>query len=193
MIDLRASCVRTGHLGRVIGGYPHHVVARSDLLSNERLRRCHEDDGRLREPAVEVVHDDGGDERLAESGGQHDKRVVEQRLRDDAPLVLSHWVVGRVDPEPPRFAVEAGGGGGGGGRVDICGRVIVESDVEQDVVRGVVVRPVVRWRDRRRTARRPLYAVTSDATTDIWNAPALEERRLLARFAHGAANAVVQL
>jgi hypothetical protein len=49
--------------------FPMFVYPRY-LLSDQRLCRGHEDDPTLGVPPVEVVHDDGGDERFAQAGWQ---------------------------------------------------------------------------------------------------------------------------
>uniref|UniRef100_A0A8C6ZXW3 peptidylprolyl isomerase n=1 Tax=Nothoprocta perdicaria TaxID=30464 RepID=A0A8C6ZXW3_NOTPE len=68
------------------------------------------------EPAVEVVHDHGGHEGLAQPRGQAHERVGQQRRARHAQLVAAHRVVGGVDPEraggraeppPPRLGGRA--------------------------------------------------------------------------------------
>lgn len=56
-------------------------------------------------PSVEVVHDDGSDQCLAEAGRKRNKGVVKKRLRHDLQLVLPNGVVHRVDPRPRGFGV----------------------------------------------------------------------------------------
>ena len=64
------------------------------------LEQPHAPETHLREPAREVVHDDSGDERLAEAGGQADERVRQQGSLDHVQLILALWDSFRVDPVP---------------------------------------------------------------------------------------------
>lgn len=69
----------------------------------EKLSNISQDSGvqmYLGKPAREVVHDDGGNERLAETGGQRHQRVVQQRRLDHGQLVRSLRHIQRVNPVP---------------------------------------------------------------------------------------------
>ncbi len=88
-----------GHLGHVVLGDADDAVAGVELLVDEGLGGRHEDDLAERVPAVEVEHDDGGDEGLAEAGGQDDHGVLVEAVLDDVELVGAGRHVARVDPD----------------------------------------------------------------------------------------------
>lgn len=105
--DLGGVSDLTCELGHVLLRDPHDPVTGLDLLRHQRFGGSHEDDLARGEPAVVVVHEDGGDEGLAQAGGQTDQRVPQQRRLADLQLVLPDGVVGGVDPDPARRGVES--------------------------------------------------------------------------------------
>lgn len=64
----------------------------------------------LWKPAGEVVHDDSSDERLAQTSGQADKRVLQQSGLDDVhlvcPLVDCSWVYPVLGIRPAAAAAD---------------------------------------------------------------------------------------
>lgn len=86
---------------------PHDPVASLDLLGHQRFRGGHEDHLARRKPAVEVVHDHGGDEGLPQPRGQAHERVATQGGVCDVQLVVSHGAVGGVNPQGPGRRAEA--------------------------------------------------------------------------------------
>lgn len=96
----------TCHLGHVPGRDPHNAGAGLHLLSHQRLGRGEEEHLAGGEPAVEVVHDDGGHEGLTQPGGQTDQRVTQQGGAGHAHLIAAHRVVSGVDPNGPRRRAE---------------------------------------------------------------------------------------
>ncbi len=97
----------TCELGHVFLWDAHDPVAGLDLLGHQRFGGSHEDDLAGGEPAVKVVHEHGGDEGLAEAGGEADQRVLQQRRLRDPQLVLAERVINGVDPDAARRGVEA--------------------------------------------------------------------------------------
>lgn len=86
---------------------PHDPIASLDLLGHQRFRGGHEHHLARRKPAVEVVHDHGGDEGLAQARGQAHERVATQGGVGDAQLVVPHGAVGGVNPHGPGRRAEA--------------------------------------------------------------------------------------
>lgn len=85
----------------------HHLIASLDLLCHQRFRGGHKNDLARREPAVEIVHDDGGNEGLPQPCGQTHQCVAEQSGPGDVQLVVPHRAVGRVNPQGARRGTEA--------------------------------------------------------------------------------------
>lgn len=56
---------------------PHDPETGFDLLRHQRLGRGHKDDLPGRVPAVEVIHDHGADERLAQTCRETNQRIVQ--------------------------------------------------------------------------------------------------------------------
>ena len=54
----------------------------------------------MREPAREVVHYDGGDERLAQASGEADERIGQQGGLDHVKLIPALRDAFRIDPVP---------------------------------------------------------------------------------------------
>ena len=76
-------------------------VAGFDLLRDQRTCRRHEHHQTLWKPAVEIVHDDTCNERLAQARWQRHQRVVEEGRGGDVQLILALGVL-RVHWEHPR-------------------------------------------------------------------------------------------
>ena len=72
---MSAAALASEHHGVGVGVEADAVAARADLLLHERAGGRHEDDRARGEPAQEVVHDHGGDQRLA-CGAAHGTRYA---------------------------------------------------------------------------------------------------------------------
>ena len=72
------------YFGGYVFGHAGDVVTSFELLCQQRLRVCHKYDLAAREPAIEVVHDDCRDERLAHPRGKTHERVMKKRRLHDA-------------------------------------------------------------------------------------------------------------
>lgn len=84
----------------------HHPVASLDLLCHQRFRGGHEDNLAGGEPAVEIVHDYGGNKGLSQAGRQTHQRVAEQSGPGDVQLVVPHRAISRVNPQGARWGAE---------------------------------------------------------------------------------------
>lgn len=84
----------------------HHPVASFDLLCDQRFCGGHENHFARREPAVEIVHDHGGNKGLSQAGGQTNQRVAKQSGPGDVQLVVPHWAISRVNPQGARGGAE---------------------------------------------------------------------------------------